>query len=74
MMNSNTFAFSTKEAEVIILAHSCRGSLSIIDMVASLSDEVGLPKDLTIIHVSIHEDIAGALILADSTTSIHAMK
>ena len=52
------------EAEVTALAHSCRVLLLIIDMVASLSDAVGFPKDLTTMQVTVHEDNAGALILA----------
>ena len=37
-----------------------------LDMVDSLGDAVGLPKDLTIMHVSIHDDNAGALFLAET--------
>ena len=43
------------EAEVVALAHKCSESLPIIDMVASLGDTVGLLKDVTVMHVSIHE-------------------
>ena len=53
------------EAEIIALAHSCRVLLPIIDVVTSLCDEVDLPKDLTTMHVSIHED-AGSLILEEN--------
>ena len=35
-------------------------------MVAVLGEAVGLPKDLTTMHVLIHEDNAGALILAET--------
>ena len=59
-------ALSTMEAEVIALDHSCMEFLPIIDMVDSFGDAVGLPKDLTIIHISIHEDNAGALIMAET--------
>ena len=48
-------ALSTMEAVVVELAHSCREFLSIMDMVAVLGEAVGLPKDLTAMHVSIHE-------------------
>ena len=58
-------ALSTMEAEIIALAHSCRELFPIIDLVVALGKAVGLPtKDLTTMHVSIHEDNAGALILA----------
>ena len=51
------------EEKVIALAHRCRELLPIMDMVAVLEEAVGLPKDLTTIHVLIHEDNAGALVL-----------
>ena len=53
------------EAEVIALAHSCSESLPIIDVVASLSDVVDLPKDFTSMHVLIHEAHASMLIWAE---------
>ena len=40
--------------------------VTIKDMVATLGEAVGLPKDLTTMHVPIHEDNAGALILAET--------
>ena len=54
------------ETEVIALACSCRELLPIIDMVTSHSDAAGLPKDLTVMHVSIYYDNAGALLLAET--------
>ena len=54
------------EAEIIALAHSCRELFPIMDMVKSLSTAVGLPDPKTSMHVSIHEDNAGALILAQT--------
>lgn len=55
------------EAEIIALAHSCRELFPIIDLVISLGKAVGLPtEDLTTMHVSIHEDNAGALVLAET--------
>ena len=57
-------ALSTMEADVIALAYGCRELLQTIDMVAVLGKVIDLPKDLTTIHVLIHEDNAGALILA----------
>ena len=60
-------ALSTMEAEIIALAHSCRELFPIIDLVTELGKVVGLPaKDLTTMHVSIHEDNAGALVLAET--------
>ena len=56
------------EAEVIVLAHICRQLLPTIDMVTYLGDAVGLPKDLTTMHVSIHEDNAVALNMAETIT------
>ena len=55
------------EAEIIALAHSCRELFPIMDLVVELDKAVGLPTDdLTTLHVSIHEDNAGALILAET--------
>ena len=60
-------AWSTTEAEVIALAHSCRELFPIIDLVTELGMVVNLPtQDLTTIHVSIHEDNTGALVLAET--------
>ena len=60
-------ALSTMEAEIIALAHSCRELFPIIDIVHELGVVVGLPTtDLTSMHVSIHEDNAGALVLAET--------
>jgi hypothetical protein len=58
-------ALSTMEAEIIALAHCCRQLFPVIDIVAEVGKAVGLEtKDLVSMHVSIHEDNAGALILA----------
>ena len=57
---------STMQAEIIALAHSMRELLPIMDMVESMSSVVGLPSPQTSMHVSIHEDNAGALILAET--------
>jgi hypothetical protein len=59
-------AGSTMQAEIIALAHSCRELLPLMDMVESLSSAVGLQRPKTSMHVSIHEDNAGALILAET--------
>ena len=61
----NKAALSTVKTEVIALAHSCRRLLPIMDMIAVLEEAVGLPKGLTTMHLSIYEDSAGALILAE---------
>jgi hypothetical protein len=58
-------AQSTMEAEIIALAHSCRELFPIMDMSCALGAAVGLPVGETTMNVSIHEDNAGALILAD---------
>lgn len=57
-------ALSTMEAEIIALAHSCRELFPLMDMVGSLGKAVGLPIGNTTMNVSIHEDNAGALVLA----------
>ena len=57
-------ALSTMEAEINALAHSCRELFPIIDMTKSLGKAIGMPTGETTINVSIHEDNAGALVLA----------
>jgi hypothetical protein len=60
-------ALSTMEAEIIALAHCCRELFPVIDIVKEIGDVVGLKtKDLVSMHVSIHEDNAGALVLAET--------
>ena len=60
-------ALSTIEAEINALANSCRELFPIIDLVQEVGEVVGLPtEDLTTINVSIHEDNAGALVLAET--------
>jgi len=59
-------ALSTMEAEIVALAHSCRVLFPIMDMVLLLGTKVGLPLEETTMNVSIHEDNAGALILAET--------
>ena len=46
------------------MAHSCCQLFPIIDMVISLDKAIGLSISETAMNVSIHEDNAGALILA----------
>jgi len=59
-------ALSTMEAEIVALAHSCRELFPIMDMVSLLGTKVGLPLKETTMNVSIHEDNAGALVLAET--------
>ena len=57
---------TTMEAENISLSHSCRVLFPICDMTQALGKAVGLPIGETTIKVSIHEDNAGALVLAQT--------
>ena len=60
-------ATSTMEAEVIAMASCCRELMPILDMVKEVGTAVGLPpSDAPKMHVKIHEDNAGALILAET--------
>jgi hypothetical protein len=60
-------ALSTMEAEIIALAHCCRELFPVMDIVSEVGEVVGLDtKDLVSMHVSIHEDNAGALVLAET--------
>jgi len=59
-------ALSTMEAEIIALAHSCKELFPIMDLTQSLGQSVGLSVSPTTMHVSIHEDNAGALVLAET--------
>ena len=57
---------STMEAEVVAFTHSCRESFPVVEMVAELGPALGIPAGDTTMKVSIHEDNAGALILAQT--------
>ena len=57
-------ALSTMEAEIVALSHSCKELFPVMDMVESLGPALGIPAGPTTMKVSIHEDNAGALILA----------
>jgi hypothetical protein len=60
-------ALSTMEAEIIALAHCCRELFPVMDIVSEVGKVVGLEtEDLVSMHVSIHEDNAGALVLAET--------
>jgi hypothetical protein len=56
---------STMEAEIVAISHFARELIPVMQMVEFLGPAVGLPVDCTSMHVCIHEDNAGALILAD---------
>ncbi len=58
-------ALSTMEAEFVALAHCARELIPIIEMVQTMAPVVGLPFKSMTLNVSIHEDNAGALLLAD---------
>jgi len=58
-------ATSTMEAEVIALSNCCRDLLPIIDLVAEVGASVGMPSEQKP-TLRIHEDNAGALILAQT--------
>ena len=58
-------ATSTMEAETVLLAMCCHKLFPVIDLVKQVESTVGLPpKECAKMHVTIHEDNAGALILA----------
>ncbi len=57
-------ALSTMEAEIVAISHCARELITIMQMV--LGPAVGLSVDCTLMHVCIHEENVGALILADT--------
>jgi hypothetical protein len=59
-------ALSTMEAEIVAISHCAHELIPIMQMVEILGPAVGLHVDCTLMHVCIHEDNAGALILADT--------
>ena len=60
-------ATSTMEAEIIALAACCRELMPILDIVEEIGEAVGLGQSKRPrMHVRIHEDNAGALILAET--------
>ena len=65
-LQSSKTALSTMEAEITALAHCCRELFPLIDMVKSLSKVYGLEEQAAEMKVSIHEDNAGALLLAQT--------
>ena len=59
------------EAEIVALSFSCQSLFPVMDMVESLGLAVGIPAGETTMNVSIHEDNAGALILAQTLPPQH---
>ncbi len=59
-------ALSTMEAEIVALAHSCCELFPIMDGVNIMGKAIGLPVGNITIQVLIHEDNAGALVLAET--------
>ena len=60
-------ALSTMEAEVNALSLCCRKLFPLMDMVGEVGKAVDMAtEDMTSMHVSVHKDNAGALILAET--------
>eukprot|EP00804_Cyclotella_cryptica_P010681 CCRYP_005472-RA/>CCRYP_005472-RA protein AED:0.35 eAED:0.35 QI:0/0/0/1/0/0/2/0/122 len=59
-------ALSTMEAKIIALVHCCQELFPIMDLVSLLGTEVGLRVSGATMNGSIHEDNAGALVLAET--------
>ncbi len=54
------------EAEIVAVSHCAHELIPIMQMVEFLGPAVGLPVDCTLMHVCIHVNNVGALILADT--------
>ena len=54
------------EAEIVALVHSCKELFPVMDIVGSIGPAFAIPAGETSMKVSIHEDNAGALILAQT--------
>jgi hypothetical protein len=59
-------ALSSNEAQIVAISHYACELIPIMQMVELLGPAGGLPVDYTSMHVCIHEDNVGALILADT--------
>ena len=60
-------ALLTMEVEINVLSRCCRELFPVMGIVKKVENGVGLPtEDLTSMYVSVHEDNAGALILAET--------
>ncbi len=58
---------SSMEAKIIALEDCCCELFPIVDVITKLGNVMGLEtKDLVSMHVSIHEDNAGTLVLAET--------
>ncbi len=60
---------STIEAEIVALAHSCCEIFLIMEGVSIMGKAIGLLVVNTTIQVSVHEDNAGAFVLAETVLS-----
>ena len=54
------------EAEIVALVHSCKELFPVMDIVGSIGPAFRIPAEEMNMKVSIHEDNAGALILAQT--------
>ena len=60
-------ALSMMDTDIVALAHCCRELFPVYDIVKEVGKIVGLATDdLSSMHVSVHEDNAGALVLAET--------
>ncbi|KAL7481690.1 hypothetical protein ACHAW6_011130 [Cyclotella cf. meneghiniana] len=60
-------ALSMMEVEIITLANCCYELFPVMDIVSEVGNVVGLAtEDMVLMHVSIHKDNAGALVLAET--------
>ena len=60
-------ATSTMEAEIVALGSCCKELFPIMDLVKEIGTAVGLaPDDTAKMHVKVHEDNSGALVLANT--------
>ena len=60
-------ALSMMKAEIIALVHCYHELFPVIDIVSEVGSLVGLAtKDMVSMHVSLHEDNAGKLVLAET--------
>ncbi|KAL7487789.1 hypothetical protein ACHAW6_013367 [Cyclotella cf. meneghiniana] len=64
-------ALSITEAEIIALAHCCWELFPVCDIIKEVDKVVGIEtNDMSSMHVSLHEDNAGALVLAKTIPSL----
>ena len=65
-------ALSTMEIKIVPWSHFCQDMFSAMDVVSLLGRTVNLPEPTTNVQVLVHEDNAGALILAEPNQSQEA--